>query len=304
MTRSALGGSSNSVARLGLNAIPIYYFLTFRYLGVLLIALASSRSIKDDFVTIRTTPRLRNSLAISGILSALSSLFFYLGLKALPVSVVSLLSNGFQLLFVTLIGIAFLKERHTRRFYFLFVMLFPFLFLIMFPSRTLSVSLPLAGVLWLATGAILSATETHMTRGQLKRIAVSTHVAVKTACSLLVALVCLAFGNHDVDQLVDGFSWLVAFALAFGIFNTLGIQFLQAVSIKQIGATTTTLFQPLTAVFSVLFALAIFGESLNWSQWLGVAGVLGVVFFIKDADKMPKGQPKENLVQDGAPATV
>ncbi len=79
--------------------------------------------------------------------------------------------------------------------------------------------------------------------------------------------------------------------LTLGIFPTALATILLFVLLKEAGASFLALSNYLVPVFAVLVGVVLLGESLQWSDWLGLALVLGGIF-ITERRTRPVVQPK------------
>lgn len=278
--RTALGGLSNNMSKVVMHSIPMYHFLIIRNILMLAISFSTNKSLKQDWGVITSNTKVRNSLILSATLCAVASVFFYQGLANLPVSIVSSVDNTFSLIAVTTVGVLFFKQRHSKKFYILLALLIPSASLLVITDFSVGLEVSGFGLSCLATNAILCSIETHLTKEQLKAISVKGNVLFKTFASLIFVVV-IAIAKKDSFALTrEGMSLLVAGLILYGAVNSLIIKLLHTKSIKEIGATVTTVFTSLTPVFSIIFALLIFKESLELTQWIGVGCTIVILYFI------------------------
>lgn len=280
IVRTALGGMSNNLSKLVMSSIPMYHFLIIRNILMLLLSVFNNKSFKDDLEVIKSDSRVRNSVILSACMSAVSSMFFYQGLKNLPVSIVSSIDNTFSIIAVTVIGLVFFKQRHTKRFYFLLAMLIPSAALLVITDLSGSMEVSPFGLACLVISTSLAATESHLTKRQLLSLTVRGNVVFKTIASLFCVTVMAIISQDSIHLTLEGLSLVVIFMILYGAVNSLIIKLLHTRSIKEIGATVTTVFTSLTPLFSIVFSMIIFHESLQLTQWIGVASTIIVLYLI------------------------
>lgn len=283
LIRTALGGLSNNIIKLTINTIPIYYFLVLRYLGIILMVfLTPSNGVKEGIRVLKTNKEMRNSILLSGFMSGLGTIFFYIALSKLPIAVVVLFDGAFNIIFVLLIGMVFLGHVHTLRFYLHFILLFPAMYLIAFKNLDFNFSLSLIGVVMLSLNGLVLGIETHLTKAQVDKVSVAFNVMVKTVISLAVAIICIPLFNNKIEDLINGFTMGVGLLVLYNIVSGYLIKMLHTKAIKDIGATQTTVFTTLTPVFSILIGMLIFKEYLTLSQWMGVVLLVYTLYNLRE----------------------
>lgn len=96
LTRTFLGGLSNSLNRLVINGLPMYPFLFLRYLSIAILSIIfnDTSKIKEDIKTLKIDSKARWQMFISCLLNMAGTILFFTALKELPVSIVSIYENG------------------------------------------------------------------------------------------------------------------------------------------------------------------------------------------------------------------
>ena len=155
------------------------------------------------------------------------------------------------------------------------------MYLIAFKDLGFDLSLSVLGISMLCLNGIVGGFEAHLTKYQLDNVSISYNVFFKTVVSLIFSIICIFIFDNSFDDLIKGFTYIVLFSLLYGILNSYIIKMLHSKSIKDIGVIQTSIFTTLTPVFSILFAMLMFGEFLTLTQWIGVLCLMVILYFIK-----------------------
>lgn len=215
------------------------------------------------------------------VLSAVGSILFYIALKELPVSLVSIYENGLYVLLTVVLAVVVLKETLPKySFYYLILCLLGLILLITkgvmgFPE------ISILGIILLSINALLSAINTTVEMFNLKSLSIFTITFLKSLISGFVMLIMMIIFGQSFNGFFNVLSlWMIVFIL-YSILNSFAIRYLHLKSMKVLNSSKTALFQMITPVLSALFALMIFNESLNYVQWIGIIMILYSVYKLK-----------------------
>ncbi len=207
-------------------------------------------------------------MCAAGALLMLSWVFFYAAIKASNVSVgvVAFSSVGF---FTALLEPLLTHRRiNAQEVFFSLVTVAGIALIFHFDTRYR------LGILFgLATG-LTSALLSISFRGFRARCGTMTILSWELVGALLCALVLLApyralMPPEPIIPSAENFALLLVFASVC----TVGMYYLQVQALEKISAFTVNLSYNLEPVYSILLAMALFGEAreLNWSFWAGLA---------------------------------
>lgn len=254
--------------------------MVIRQVLVFLISLIGYKNWSADFRVLVTNRQIRKSVIISCLLGTGNSLLFYQGLNELPISIVSALINTLNLISATAIGVMFFKQKHNYKFYILIGLLIPATALLVVTDFKEGFNVSVFGLLCLAGSAILYTTSDHMTKGQLDVISLKGVVVFKGILSIFLLTVLAIINWESVTTTTESLTFSITALLIYSSINSFIVTILHTKSIKELGATVTTVFTSLTPVFSIVFALLLFKETLQLSQWVGVASTVALLYFI------------------------
>ena len=282
-TRVVLGGLSNSVSRLVVNALPLYTFVFARHFLIAIFSLFIFRknTFKEDFFLIRHNKSLRAKILSSIVLSSAGTLLFYNALKMLPVSIISIFENGMFTFMVVILSVIFLKEEVTKRsFWYLAICLIGLGFIVTKGDLT-GIDISLIGLMLLTINATLSAVNVTVISSALKEISALTNTTIKSATSALTALIIVIVTKEDFTTFFTLMTIGLALFLMYSVISGFFIKYLQGRSLQELGSSKTAIFTLLTPIFSSLFAMIIFQEWFNTYQYAGMVLVAYGVYKIR-----------------------
>ena len=271
-------GLTNTMNKLTISVIPPYLYLTLRYIGIVLISLLvdkgtstgkSESTLKMDLKKIRGSKSLLLRVCLALLFSNTGAILYYQVFKYLPVSLISVLDNGVQLLVVSVLGVIIFKDKKT---WFSWVMTgttIGGLYLVVMGGKGI-LEVSFFGVTLLLINSIMVSMDTVITTTIVKEISATTVTTLRMFVSTFVMLaVSLIIGEKILDTLTNMTPYMVGL-LVYSVVVGYIVKNMVTHSFKTIGASKTTLILSFIPVLSTIIAMFVFKEYLSVLQWVGV----------------------------------
>lgn len=284
LTRTMLGGASNSFSRLVINTLPLYPFVFIRHFFITILTLfiyKKENQFKDDFAIIKEDKKLFKQIIISAAISGLGTILFYNALKLLPVSLVSIFENGVYMIFTVILSVIFLKEKLPKNAYIYLTLCLVGLTLMITKGSLEIPDLSLIGFLLLTANALISAISSTITASTLKKISATTNTAIKSSTAAIVALIMVFVVGESFSGILTLLTIPLTFFLVYSVFSGFFIKYLQSRSVQELGSSKTAIFLLLTPIFSSLLGMIIFQEWFNLYQYIGLGLIVISILKLK-----------------------
>lgn len=284
ISKTMIGGFSNSLNRLMVNTLPLYSFLFFRYLLTSIVAIFSFKErsrFKKEFFLVFKDSILFKQMLFSCFIHATGIILFYHALKSLPVSIVSIYENGLYTLFTILLAVLVLKEKQSKVIFIFFPLCLVGLFFIVTKGKFEIPDISLIGLLFLSLNALLSSVNTTIEIFNLKKLSPQTITFFKGFTSSLVMIPMIMVSNEKIGLFFTLMTFQLLLLFTYGVFSSYLSKYLYLRSLQTISSSKTALFQLLTPIMSCVFALIIFNESLNIYQIIGILLIVYSLYKLK-----------------------
>lgn len=283
LLRTILGGLSNSVNRLMINDFPMYPFLFLRYLGIAVLSFLSNDKsfIKSDIQILKTNKTARMQISISVLIHMVGTLLFFMALKELPVSIVSIYENGLYTILTIILAVWILKEKMRKGSFYYLLFCIIGLALIITKGKLEIPEISLIGLIFLSINAFLSAINTTIEMYNLKNLSIFTITFLISIMSALIVFIMMFVFKQSIGEFFQVITLWLAIFFVYSVINSFAIKYLQLKSMKVLNSSKTAVFQLITPVLSTIFALLIFNEAITFIQWVGVGMIVYSVYKLK-----------------------
>lgn len=267
---------TTTVNKLTFNVMPPYIYLAIRYLGIMLLSLVIKKrgtsekgSLKRDINIIFADNRKVVLLMVSLMLSVLTTILYYSTFKYLPVTLIAVMDYGIQLITVSVLSIFMFNERKTLlSWLFIFTTVMGLYTVVVGGEGAMEVTI--VGVAIMIVNSVLTGVDSVVTTKLLKYISVNSITTLKMF--FCVVFMVILSGVTD-EPILDTFKHITPYTIGLIAFATITgyiSKVLMSTSLKNVGASKTTLFMSFIPIASTIVAMFIFKEWLTALQWLGV----------------------------------
>ena len=282
---NAIFGSAYALGKLGVDQFPPYLFAGLR---AVLVALALLPFLKIRTIQRHQWPSLILFSALMGV-SVYATMFQALALTESVSPIV--IGTQLSVPFAVLLGWIFLKEYVNPGILLAILVSFSGIIVVAFDETVLS---SLSALIWCAGMALSYGGATVISR-QLKSLdarVLNAWMALLSTPPLIILSFLFEENQWQAIQTATILDWTVVLhaALAVGILGHVGMFAL----LRRYPLAMVMPFYVLTPLFGVAFSIILFDESLTLQILIGVAMVLGAIFYInkssrKQRMKLPAG---------------
>jgi drug/metabolite transporter (DMT)-like permease len=211
----------------------------------------------------------------------IGTVLFFFALKELPVSIVSIYENGLYTVLTVLLAVWVLKEKLPKWTPIYLSLCIIGLALIVTKGEMKIPELSLIGIIFLSVNALLSSVNTTIEMFNLKKISIFTITFFKSIMSAILMLIMVFVSKQSITDMFLLMNLWVGFFVFYSIISSFAIKYLHLKSMKVLNSSKTAIFQLITPIFSILFALIIFNETIILVQWVGIALIIFSVYKLK-----------------------
>lgn len=284
LIRVFLGGSSNTVSGLVISKLPIYPFVLIRGLIMSSISLTygiRSGALKKDLAILKSDRKLLIQIIVSCLLSACVTILFYMALKELPVSMVSIFENGVYLIFFTIMSSIFLSEKITKYKVLFITVCLVGLTLIVTKGDFSQIHVSTYGLTILSLNALIASVNGIIAAKTLKKLSALVNTCINGLVTATVGGIMILVSGQSIVTFVGLLTIPLAMFVTYSGVNSFFIKYFQGRSIQELGASKTAIFQLLIPVLSALLGMAVFSQWFNHFQYIGTGLIVYSVYKLK-----------------------
>lgn len=241
---------------------------------MLIYSLINAKNLRKDLAILKRDNKLFVRVTASVAMTSTGAILFYEALTMLPVSIIGVIENSFQIIATMIIGLLVFKTKVKRKNLILGLLMIPANTLIVFTDFSFDSNVSLLGVSLMIINTTLYALDTFITKGVLNTISVNTLVLFKTGTVFFMAFIISCFSDLKLWETLPTLSLYVVSIVVVAALASFSSNISYVTSIKKIGPNLTAVLSSLTQVFTVAFGIFFFNEVIQITQWIGLISTI------------------------------